>query len=203
MRTAIPSTLDYLPTSPAKIFRPEERTGPSGLAKTKELPLWRQTPSSRHNVTFVSAIIRRKIHSNCRNRYHKIRGDVLGIRHDVLGIRRWETGMKLDFTVDKKTLIVRVSGELDLLVADEFRQEVDALMEKNCTDNIVLNLGGVRFIDSSGLGGILGRYKKVTMRGGKLAIVTAPVQVKRILEMSGILSIAGLYESENEALQAM
>jgi len=111
--------------------------------------------------------------------------------------------MKLDFTVDKKTLIVRVSGELDLLVADEFRQEVDALMEKNCTDNIVLNLGGVRFIDSSGLGGILGRYKKVTMRGGKLAIVTAPVQVKRILEMSGILSIAGLYESENEALQAM
>ncbi len=111
--------------------------------------------------------------------------------------------MILNFNVDKKTLIIRINGELDLAVADQFRSEVDAMMEKNCADNIVLNLDGVSFIDSSGLGGILGRYKKVIMRGGKMAIVGAPVQVKRILELSGIMRIANIYESENEALQAM
>ncbi|PKM80119.1 MAG: anti-sigma F factor antagonist [Firmicutes bacterium HGW-Firmicutes-14] len=111
--------------------------------------------------------------------------------------------MKLDFIVERKTLIIRVCGELDMVVADEFRREVDTMMEKNSSDNIVLNLGGVNFIDSSGLGVILGRYKRITMRGGKMAVVGAPGQVKRILELSGILGIAGAYETENEALEAI
>lgn len=111
--------------------------------------------------------------------------------------------MKLDFMTKKTTLIVRVSGELDMLAADEFRKEVDQSLEKNCSSNVILNLAGVQFIDSSGLGVILGRYKKITLRGGKLAFVGAPVQVKRILELSGVLRIASVYENENEALQAM
>jgi len=111
--------------------------------------------------------------------------------------------MNLDFDAHKKTLVVRVCGELDLSVADRFRSEVDMEMEKNSSDNIVLNLQGVNFIDSSGLGVLLGRYKKITMRGGKMAIVGAPAQVSRILEMSGILRIASSYDSEEEALQAM
>ena len=111
--------------------------------------------------------------------------------------------MKLDFAVHKKTLIVRACGELDLVVADKFRNQVDESLEKNCSDNIILNLDGVSFIDSSGLGVILGRYKKITMRGGRMAIVGAPAQVKRILELSGVLRITSVYEDENQALQAM
>lgn len=111
--------------------------------------------------------------------------------------------MKLDLSADKKTVIVRTSGELDMVVADEFRREVDGFMEKYCCDNVVLNLNGVTFIDSSGLGVILGRYKKTTLRGGRMVIVGAPVQVKRILELSGVLRIANAYETENEALQAL
>jgi len=111
--------------------------------------------------------------------------------------------MKLEFMVDKKTLIVRVCGELDMVAADHFRQAVDENMERNCCDNIVLNLDRVNFIDSSGLGVILGRYKKLTALGGKLAIVGAPLQVKRILELSGILRIVSAHENETEALQAM
>lgn len=111
--------------------------------------------------------------------------------------------IKLDFVSNKKTTIVRVSGDLDMVAADDFRNKIDASMEQNCSDNIILNLNGVKFIDSSGLGVILGRYKKVSMRGGKMAIVGAPVQVNRILELSGVLNITSAYETENEALQAM
>lgn len=111
--------------------------------------------------------------------------------------------IKMDFVNNKKTTIVRVAGELDLVAADNFKNEIDSTMELNCSDNIILNLNAVRFIDSSGLGVILGRYKKITMRGGKMAIVGAPTQVKRILELSGVLNITSSYETENEALQAM
>ncbi|MDT3700355.1 MAG: anti-sigma F factor antagonist [Thermincola sp.] len=111
--------------------------------------------------------------------------------------------MKLEFAVNKKTLIVRVSGDLDMVSADHFRREVDENMEKNCCDNIILNLDRVKFIDSSGLGVILGRYKKLHLMGGQLAIVGAPPQVKRILELSGLLRIARAHENETEALQAM
>lgn len=111
--------------------------------------------------------------------------------------------MKLDYHINKKTMLVRITGDLDMVAADGFRREVDALMEKNCADNIVLNLEGVEFIDSSGLGVILGRYKKVSLRGGKMAIVGAPAQVKRILELSGILRIAEAYGTEKEALEAI
>jgi stage II sporulation protein AA (anti-sigma F factor antagonist) len=111
--------------------------------------------------------------------------------------------MKLEFEVQKKTTLVRLRGELDLKTAGEFRTEVDNVMEKNSSDNLVINLQGVNFIDSSGLGVILGRYKKIIMRGGKFSIVGAPFQVRRILEMSGILRIASIYNTENDALQAM
>jgi len=111
--------------------------------------------------------------------------------------------MKLEYKVHKKNLIVRVHGELDMLVTDEFRRQLDTAMEKNCSNNLILNLEGVNFIDSSGLGVILGRYKNITMRGGKMAIVNAPLQVRRILELSGILKIASEYKSEEEALQVM
>lgn len=111
--------------------------------------------------------------------------------------------MKYDFVSNRITLIARVSGELDMLSADNFRQEIDIAMEKNCSNNLILNLEGVNFIDSSGLGVILGRYKKVSLRGGRMAIVGAPVQVKRILELSGVLGISKAYDNETEALQAM
>jgi len=100
-------------------------------------------------------------------------------------------------------MIVRAAGELDMLSAEKFRCEIDAVMEKHCSDNIVLNMERINFIDSSGLGAILGRYKKTSMRGGKMAIVGAPPQVRRILELSGVLRIAGAYETEKEALEAI
>jgi len=81
--------------------------------------------------------------------------------------------MNIESVANRKTLILRVSGELDMLVADDFRRKTDALMVNHCSRNLVLNLSGVNFIDSSGLGAILGRYKNITMGGGKVALVGA------------------------------
>ncbi|MFZ5641808.1 MAG: anti-sigma F factor antagonist [Bacillota bacterium] len=111
--------------------------------------------------------------------------------------------MKLRMNITGNTLVVRVSGELDLVVADEFRAKVDLKLDEHPVRNLVINLQGVRFIDSSGLGAILGRYKRISAGGGKVAVVGAAPQVKRVLELSGILKIMGAYDKEEQALQAL
>lgn len=88
-------------------------------------------------------------------------------------------------------------------IADEFRQVVDTNLEEKGVKHILFNLDAVKFIDSSGLGVILGRYKKVTALGGTVMVAQIQPQVLQIFELSGLLKIIKLYNSEAEALEAL
>jgi len=107
-------------------------------------------------------------------------------------------------TLNKQgVLIVRVEGELDMHVADEFRHTVDDALDSCGAKHMLLNLKGVTFIDSSGLGVILGRYKKISALGGKMNAANVRPQVARIFECSGLLRIIRLCASESEALESL
>lgn len=101
------------------------------------------------------------------------------------------------------TLRVLVSGELDMKVADKFRRALDAGLNRYPESDLLLDLSGVGFIDSSGLGVILGRYKRVIKEGRVIAICGAQPQVQRILELSGIMKIIGVYTTESDALSQL
>jgi len=101
----------------------------------------------------------------------------------------------------RDTLMARIKGEIDLATADELRDIIDDRLKKEKFKAVILDLGGVSFIDSSGLGFILGRYKKIKDQGGKLYIVRARTSVSRILELSGIKKLIPVYASENEVFQ--
>jgi stage II sporulation protein AA (anti-sigma F factor antagonist) len=105
--------------------------------------------------------------------------------------------------IKQGVLIVRVEGELDMHVADEFRRKVDDALETSGASNLLLSLKGVTFIDSSGLGVILGRYKKITALGGKMCAAGVRPQVGRIFEFSGLLRIIRMCASESEALESL
>lgn len=111
--------------------------------------------------------------------------------------------MKVDFRQEKNTLVAKVSGELDMLSAGPFRAKVEAALDKGEARNLVLNFSEVSFIDSSGLGVLLGRYKRLSSEGGRIAISGAAPQVKRILELSGIMRIMNTYPSEEEAINKL
>lgn len=100
-------------------------------------------------------------------------------------------------------LIVRVEGDMDMLAADEFRQTVDDAISTSGSKHVLLNLKGVNFIDSSGLGVILGRYKRALAAGGKIMLTNLSPQVFRIFEISGFLKIMQTYKSETEALNSL
>ena len=107
----------------------------------------------------------------------------------------------LDFELRQDTLVVRPSGEMDLGVADYFRSALEEALDREQVQNLVFNLAGVSFIDSSGLGVLLGRYKRVVRNGGKVFIVSPQPQVRRVLDLSGLLRIMNEYPSEAEALE--
>ncbi|MDD4334776.1 MAG: anti-sigma F factor antagonist [Desulfotomaculaceae bacterium] len=109
--------------------------------------------------------------------------------------------MLLDIEMKKDTLFVRPNGELDLGVADRFRRALDETIEKGKAKNLIVNLTKVSFVDSSGLGVLLGRYNRVSKNGGKVFIVAPQPQVRKVLDLSGLLRIMNEYPNENEALE--
>jgi len=108
--------------------------------------------------------------------------------------------MLLEVEKAGETMIVRLKGELDLCTAERFKKVVEEELETRGIKNIILNLAQVPFIDSSGLGVILGRYKRVQEKGGKLAAVELIPAVKRIFELSGLPRIINIYDQESQAV---
>ena len=98
------------------------------------------------------------------------------------------------------SLVVHLEGELDLHTVDTFREMVDQAMKAGRAKNLVLVLSDVSFIDSSGVGAILGRYKLVASQGGKMVAVGLRPVAKRVLEMSGVLRLIATADSERRAL---
>ncbi|MGI6081502.1 MAG: anti-sigma F factor antagonist [Limnochordia bacterium] len=101
------------------------------------------------------------------------------------------------------SLVVRVSGELDLATADTFRRTVDEELAKDGCSNLILVLKNVTFIDSSGIGAILGRYRLIQERRGRVIAAGLRSPVRRVLEMSGVLRVVETAETEQRALESL
>ncbi|HCJ09698.1 MAG TPA: anti-sigma F factor antagonist [Clostridiales bacterium] len=99
-------------------------------------------------------------------------------------------------------LVVRVSGELDLATAGEFRHRVDADLDRFGSRDVVIDFSELGFLDSSGLGALLGRYKRVAERGGRVAVSGCAPHVRRVLELSGVMRIIECHPSVREAVAA-
>nr|WP_249310342.1 anti-sigma F factor antagonist [Bacillus sp. FJAT-49736] len=111
--------------------------------------------------------------------------------------------MTIDLEVKHDVLCVRLDGELDHHTAESLREEVTKAIDKHNILHIVLNLEHLSFMDSSGLGVILGRYKQVKQKNGEMVVCAISSPVKRLFEMSGLFKIIRLDESEQYALQRL
>ena len=112
-------------------------------------------------------------------------------------------GLTTDFIVNNHVLIVRLKGELDHHEANLFRDLWQKEINTHQVRHVILNLEGITFMDSSGIGVLLGRYKEITQMGGELVICSIQHQVKRIFEMSGLFKIIRLEKNEQIALDSL
>ena len=97
--------------------------------------------------------------------------------------------MQLKATKDGNILKVKITGELDHHTAKDFARQLDALIVKENIRYLELDLKGLTFMDSSGIGVILGRYKKLLARGGKLYVTNENKVIKKIFNLSGLYQI--------------
>lgn len=108
----------------------------------------------------------------------RIREDRVTTKEDIT--------MKFELARSGNLLIVQVAGELDHHYADEIRMRIDAEIMKPPIRNILFDFNRLSFMDSSGIGMIMGRYKKIKALGGKAWIICNNPNATRILEMSGV-----------------
>lgn len=109
--------------------------------------------------------------------------------------------MNVKLKVAGKTLVVRMAGELDHHAADGLRTQIDSRVAGGLATNVLFNFQAVNFMDSSGLGMILGRYKAVRERGGKVLACSLQPAVSRVFELSGLPGKIPVFQSEQEALK--
>ncbi len=111
--------------------------------------------------------------------------------------------MSLNLKIDNETLIVEIQGELDHHTAEKIRDEIDYKLNNDKVKNILFDFSGLSFMDSSGIGVLMGRYKKISQRNGQAGVYNINSQVRRVFEVSGLLRIFKEFESKEHALENM
>ncbi|MEU3295496.1 STAS domain-containing protein [Streptomyces longwoodensis] len=97
--------------------------------------------------------------------------------------------------------VASVSGEIDLHTAPGFRTRVLALIDQG-DHHLILDLSGVGFCDSAGLGALIGIWHGAQEAGGSLALAAVPDRLMRMLTLTGVDSLLPHYPSTADALSA-
>ncbi len=92
----------------------------------------------------------------------------------------------VSFTAAGETLYAYLAGEIDHDAAQYLRLQIDDALAAHVPGVLVMDFGGVGFMDSSGVGLILGRQRRIRALGGRLKVQHAPQQLRRVLELAQI-----------------
>lgn len=102
--------------------------------------------------------------------------------------------LNINYINENKLLYIEITEEIDHHIADKIRRKVDNEITRYMPRKTIFDFSRVTFMDSAGIGMIIGRYKMMKLIGGSLEIENVSEATKKILEMSGILKIIPITE---------
>ena len=102
----------------------------------------------------------------------------------------------MKYQVQENCLTIFLPEDVDHHNAEEIKMEADRLIDREHIRYIIFDFADTGFMDSSGIGVIMGRYKKVYMMGGEVWAVHTNERMKKILTMSGVMKIMQIYEED-------
>lgn len=108
--------------------------------------------------------------------------------------------MYLSYEKVKDILVITLQGELDHHSAEEVRVKIDDRIDRDDIKKLILNFNGVTFMDSSGIGVVVGRLKKMQSKKGELCISDVNKTVNKVFELSGLYKIIKAYDSVAQAI---
>lgn len=103
----------------------------------------------------------------------------------------------------RRMIVMRMQGEIDHHAAGTIRCTLERELKRSGAINIALDFGRVAFMDSAGIGMIIGRYKTVTALGGVMILYDVPDQVMRLLKMAGIDKLVIISRTLQEGINIM
>ena len=109
--------------------------------------------------------------------------------------------MEIEFDLRRSVLLIRLKGELDHHWAEQVREKIDRELNSETAHSLIFNLGGLTFMDSSGIGVLLGRYRRMSAKGRRMAVCDVPPPLLKIIEIAGLSEIIPFFNNEEAALQ--
>ena len=94
--------------------------------------------------------------------------------------------MNPNISMEEDTLKVQLYGEIDHHAAKNIREMTDTFIQQNHPRQVKLDFSHVSFMDSSGIGLIMGRYRMMSLCGGTLRVVNVPESLRKMMTLSGL-----------------
>jgi anti-sigma B factor antagonist len=110
--------------------------------------------------------------------------------------------MQIDERVVGGVTILDLSGKMTLGEGDELLREKIASLVNAGQKQLLLNLDGVPYIDSAGLGEIVRTYTTVSRQGGKLKLLNLTKRIEDLRSITKLLTVFEVYDTEAEAIQS-
>lgn len=101
----------------------------------------------------------------------------------------------MNATYKEKILTIEITEEIDHHIVEKIRRKIDDEIIRYMPRKVILDFSSVEFMDSAGIGMVLGRYKMMKMLGGKLEMVNVSPMLRKVFEMSGITKICPIIEA--------
>lgn len=108
--------------------------------------------------------------------------------------------MKIQCEKIENVLLIKFFGEIDHHYTEEIRNKIDREFLKSGVKDFIFDFSNVDFMDSSGIGMIIGRYKLACEKEGETYVFGLKDSVKRIFEMSGLLKLIKIFKTKEDAI---
>ena len=108
--------------------------------------------------------------------------------------------MQIHFDSQNNTLIVQLDGDLDHHSATLIREEIDQSIIYYNASKLIFDLKNLSFIDSSGIGIIMGRYKLMQERSGQVSLAGINMRTNKLINVSGLRKIIPVFSNVQDAL---
>ncbi len=103
-------------------------------------------------------------------------------------------GLGVQITARRQVVCAKLTGDIDHHSARQMRCEIDIAVKENDATELILDFSAVTFMDSSGIGLVMGRYKLMNERQGRLIIAKTPGYISRVMRIAGLNRLAKIVE---------
>ena len=113
-----------------------------------------------------------------------------------------EMDLQIEVRRQKDVAVIILKGEVDAYTCARLREAMIEAIEDGGA-NLVVDMKNVEYIDSSGLGTLVGGLKRVSERQGTIAVVCTNPQIRKVFDITGLVKVFPIYGSEDDAVKAL